>query len=207
MSPLSALLLLLDNYHNVSEFGTGRAKDQTWWKPKLNDSHRLNIPLSHLPFPNRQDQVGPSLLDAPQSKRLRRSDRVRAEGTNGRYQPDKFGAIVEKFTDPALLNPIETNAEGFQQYFAALPKPTSDADLLSESKVTNKIHKYMQSTYGVHTHIHKYMPHTYIHAYIHTYTYTYRHAYMHTYIRTYYICMHTYTRIYRRCKPFSTCSA
>ena len=129
-----ALLFLLDNYHNVSEFGTGRAKDQTWWKPKLNDSHRLNIPLSHLPFPNRQDQVGPSLLDAPQSKRLRRSDRVRAEGTNGRYQPDKFGAIVEKFTDPALLNPIETNAEGFQQYFAALPKPTSDADLLSESE-------------------------------------------------------------------------
>ena len=32
-----ALLFLLDNYHNVSEFGTGRAKDQTWWKPKLNN--------------------------------------------------------------------------------------------------------------------------------------------------------------------------
>ena len=129
-----ALLFLLDNYHTVSEFGTGRAKDQTWWKPKLNNSHPLDIPLSHLPFPNRKDQVGPSLLDAPQSKRLRRSDCVRAEGTNCRYQPDKFAAIVKKFTHPALLNTIETNAGRFQQYFAALPQPISDADLLSGSE-------------------------------------------------------------------------
>ena len=123
MSPLSS-----SAYHNVSEFGTGRAKDETWWKPKLNNTHRPDVPLSHIPLPNRRYQVQPNLLEP---KRLRMSDHVCAEGTNGRYQPDKFAALVEQFTHPSLLNPIETNAEGYRRYFDALPKPTSDADLSS----------------------------------------------------------------------------
>jgi hypothetical protein len=37
------------------------------------------------------------------------SDHVRAEGTNGRYQPDKFAVLVEQFKHPSLWNPIETS--------------------------------------------------------------------------------------------------
>jgi hypothetical protein len=99
-----ALLFLLDNYHNVSEFGTGRAKDETWWKPKLNNTHRPDVPLSHIPLPNRRYQVQPNLLEP---KRLRMSDHVCAEGTNGRYQSDKFAALVEQFTHPSLLTQLK----------------------------------------------------------------------------------------------------
>jgi hypothetical protein len=47
-----ALLFPLDKYQRISDFETGRPKDQTWWKPKLYNAHPLTVPLSHIPFPN-----------------------------------------------------------------------------------------------------------------------------------------------------------
>ncbi len=46
-----ALLYLIDNYHQVSEFGTaGKPKNQTWWKPSFSNKIPLTQPISHVSF-------------------------------------------------------------------------------------------------------------------------------------------------------------
>ncbi len=79
-----ALLYVIDNYHHVSEFGTGLPKNQAWWKPPFSNKIPLTQPISHVSFCNSNP-----LAAGPNLHRKREHDHV-CGTTDGRHKPDKL---------------------------------------------------------------------------------------------------------------------
>jgi hypothetical protein len=107
-----ALLYLIDNYHQVSEFGTGLPKNQTWWKPPFSNKIPLTQPISHVSFRHSNP-----LAAGPNLQRKREHDHVRGT-TDGRHKPDHWDKVIDKFTPKEFLDPIGTNASIWAPFFA-----------------------------------------------------------------------------------------
>jgi len=108
-----ALLYLIDNYHQVSEFGTGLPKNQTWWKPPFSNKIPLTQPISHVSFCH-----STPLVAGPHLNRKREHDHVRGT-TDGRHKPDRWDTVIDKLTPKEFLDPIGTNASAIWAPFFA----------------------------------------------------------------------------------------
>ena len=123
-----ALLYLIDNYHQVSEFGTGKPKNQTWWKPPFSNKIPLTQPISHVSFCHSDP-----LAAGPNVHRKREHDHVRGT-TDGRHKPDHWDKVIDKCTPVEFLHPIETNASIWDTFFAEVQQHRASKAAAGEHK-------------------------------------------------------------------------